>query len=125
MDEIKQFCELWLAAWTGNRPLSLIEFYSKDSFYQDPANPDGLKGHSEILPYFTRLLAVNPKWEWQIDEVFSIKKGFVLKWKAIIPVGKTLIRESGLDIVELEEEKIVRNEVYFDRTTWLKALREA
>ena len=49
-------------------------------------------------------------------------KGFTLKWEASIPVGNTIIKEQGLDIVELSNGKISLNEVYFDRTDWLKAI---
>jgi hypothetical protein len=125
INDAEQFCSSWLAAWTGNRPLALIEFYSEDCLYLDPANPDGLRGHSEVLPYFIKLLAANPTWEWKVDEIFLIQNGFVLKWKASIPVGNTVIQVSGLDIVELIEDKISRNEVFFDRTKWLKVLRES
>ena len=125
MDEVRQFCNEWLAAWTGNQPDLLIEFYSEDCLYQDPANPDGLRGHSEVLPYFKKLLAANPNWEWKADEIFLIENGFVLKWNASIPVKSNLLRISGLDIVELREDKIIRNEVHFDRTKWLKALHES
>lgn len=124
MNEIQEFCVKWLDAWTGNKPLELIQFYTKDCVYVDPANPQGLRGHAEVLPYFTKLLAANPLWQWKIDELFPIPTGFILKWNAKIPIDDNLIMESGLDIVELDERKIIRNEVYFDRTNWLKALRK-
>jgi hypothetical protein len=124
MNKIQQFCQNWLDAWTGNKPLELIQYYAKECLYVDPANPQGLRGHAEVLPYFTNLLAANPSWDWKINELFPIPTGFILKWKANIPIGDKLIEESGLDIVELEEGKIIRNEVYFDRTNWFKALRK-
>jgi hypothetical protein len=52
------------------------------------------------------------------------EKGFTLKWKATIPVKDKTITLFGLDIVELQHQKISRNEVYFDRTEWLKAMKE-
>jgi ketosteroid isomerase-like protein len=112
----------WLAAWTGNRPDKLIEFYSADAFYSDhPAHRDGLLGHAQILPYFKRLLAENPKWVWEAVEVFPTKQGFTLKWKATIPAGSTTVVEYGVDIVEVADGKITRNEVYFDRMALMKA----
>jgi hypothetical protein len=119
-----EFCAEWLSAWTGNQPDKLIDFYAKDAFYRDPANREGLKGHGEILPYFGRLLEMNPDWNWEATEVFPTKHGFVLKWKAEIPVGSNTIVEEGMDIVELMFRKISRNEVYFDRADWLEAIRE-
>ena len=105
------FCDQWLAAWTGNRPDYLLSFYSENAYYQDPAYFKGLRGHQEILAYFTKLLAKNPDWRWEREEIFASEKGFILKWRASIS-GKKIIY--GLDIVEVINDKITRNEVYFD-----------
>ena len=123
MKEIITFCQNWLTSWTGNNPEKLISFYSKTAYYQDPANPNGLKGHDEIFPYFKKLLAANPKWIWQMIEGYPTKKGFILKWRATIPINFEEITNYGMDIVELEGDKIIRNEVYFDRTELLSSLK--
>ncbi len=122
-NRIIEFCNKWLPAWTGNRPDTLLEFYSENAFYSDPANPQGLRGHAKLRPYFTKLLAANPDWKWETIEVFPTHHGFILKWRATIPIGDTKIQEYGLDIVELKNGKVSRNEVYFDRTQWLNLLR--
>ena len=122
-DQIFHFCDEWLLSWTGNKPDQLIGFYSSDAFYSDPSLPQSLKGHDQIFPYFKKLLANNPVWEWTREELFKTEKGFTLKWKAKIPVGDVKVIEYGLDIVEIANGKITRNEVYFDRTQLLKALQ--
>ena len=121
MTHLSNFCEAWLNSWTGNRPELLLSYYSEDAYYSDPANKQGLRGHAEILPYFKKLLKYNPDWKWKAVEIIETAKGFTLKWEANIPVGGTIIKEQGLDIVELQNGKISRNEVYFDRTAWLAA----
>ncbi len=121
---IIEFCKRWLPAWTGNRPETLLEFYSENAFYSDPAHPKGLQGHRELRPYFTKLLAANPDWKWETVEVFPTQRGFILKWRATIPITDTKIIEYGMDIVEVEDGKVTRNEVYFDRTRWLTILRQ-
>ena len=123
-EEILDFCGRWLRAWQGDRPGDLIEFYSDDALYIDPANKKGLKGGGQILPYFKKLLAANPNWKWEPIEVFPTDLGFVAKWRATIPVGKEVITEYGMDIVEIERGKIRRNEVYFDRSSLLDTLRK-
>ena len=123
-EEILNFCGRWLRAWQGDRPGDLIEFYSDDALYIDPANKKRLKGRDQILPYFKKLLAANPNWKWESIEVFPTDLGFVAKWRATIPVGKEVITEYGMDIVEIERGKIRRNEVYFDRSSLLDALRK-
>jgi len=121
MKNLLEFCEEWLNSWTGNQPDLLLSYYAEDAFYSDPANKGGLRGHTELLPYFKKLLKYNPDWKWEVVEIMEAAKGFTLKWVANIPVGSTIIKEYGLDIVELSNGKISRNEVYFDRTDWLKA----
>lgn len=123
MDESEsiEFCKPWLVAWTGNRPDKLIDFYAEDAFYLDPAKPAGLKGREEIFPYFKKLLAANPNWIWEAVEVFPTVRGFVAKWKATIPVGDKVIIEYGMDIVEVENGKVKRNEVYFNTSRILSA----
>ena len=121
MANYSEFCEQWLNAWTGNMPELLLSFYCDNAFYSDPANKQGLNGHAELLPYFKKLLKYNPDWKWRAVEIIETAKGFTLKWEANIPVGGSLVEELGLDIVELIDGKIRRNEVYFDRTAWLKA----
>ncbi|MBD3253617.1 MAG: nuclear transport factor 2 family protein [Candidatus Lokiarchaeota archaeon] len=114
--KLDKFCRVWLNAWTGNDPEELIRFYGEDGYYQDPANPEGIRGSSDMLNYFRKLLAKNPDWRWKLDELYPTPKGFVLKWYANIPVGNDLVNAKGMDIVELRGDKITRNEVYFDRT---------
>ena len=123
-NELFQFCTDWLAEWTGNNPEALLKYYHEDALYIDPANREGFKGHKEISKYFERLLALNPDWTWKPLEIFPINTGAVLKWECSIPVGLETIHEICLDIVEIEGEKITRNEVYFDRTRLLAAIEK-
>ena len=122
--EALKFCERWLAAWTGNQPGNLVGFYANHAFYRDPAKPHGIKGRDQLLLYFRKLLERNPDWVWTVSKLFPTKDGFILKWKAEIPVGSRVLIEEGMDIVEVMFDKIVHNEVYFDRSNWLEALRE-
>ena len=123
-EELFKFCTNWLAAWTGNKPDALLDFYHQDALYIDPANREGLKGHKEIGRYFEKLLDVYHDWTWKPIEVFPIEKGTIVKWKCTIPVGQETIHEVGLDIVEIEGDKITRNEVYFDRTRLVAAVEK-
>lgn len=119
---LPSFTDKWLASWRGNHPEILLDFYTEDSFYLDPANPNGLKGKEQIRIYFKKLLHRNPNWKWTAEEIFPTEKGFTLKWKAEIPVADENLFIYGLDIVELANDKISRNEVYFDRYDWVMML---
>jgi len=118
--EAKQFAEKWLPAWSGNNPELLASFYSEDAFYLDPGIPDGVKGKSELLKYFRKLLANNPHWIWTQIEGIPMEDGFVNKWLAKIPVGPVTLDIIGVCLVQLDSAgKIRRNEVYFDRNSLL------
>jgi hypothetical protein len=121
-EELFKFCEDWLAAWTGNNPDELLSFYHDDALYSDPAHRRGLKGKEAIRRYFVKLLDVYRDWKWQPIEVFPIDTGVIVKWECKIPVGPEILHETGLDIVELDGEKITRNEVYFDRTRLVSSI---
>jgi SnoaL-like protein len=123
LDEAAAFARDWLGAWTGNDPERLLGFYAEEALYRDPARPKGLHGQAALRDYFTKLLEANPKWVWQAEEVMPTAKGFTLKWRATIPVGDRSIQETGLDIVEVENSRITRNEVYFDRTPLFQAMK--
>ncbi|HNR90531.1 MAG TPA: nuclear transport factor 2 family protein [Spirochaetota bacterium] len=123
LNDAINFCNNWLPSWTGNEPDKLIKYYSPDAFYRDPTVKNGLKGHDQLKPYFTKLLKNNPTWQWTHEEIIPTEQGFCLKWKAIIPVKDKRIIEYGMDIVEIQNNVISRNEVYFDTFDLLNALR--
>lgn len=119
--EARTLCDRWLPLFTGNRPERLIEVYAGEAFYRDPALPHGVQGKPALLAYLRKLLARFPDWVYQAEAIFPIEAGFVLRWHAAIPVGNTIVRETGTDLVLVERGLITRNEIYFD----LAALREA
>lgn len=119
INHLHEFCTRWLAAWSGNRPDTLIEYYSNDIYYRDPVKSEGLQGKDQLFAYFKKLLAKNVNWVWKPKEIIPTENGFVLKWIANIPTESSLVTVEGLDIVELQGMKITRNEVYFDRSILL------
>jgi len=120
-NEALAFCNRWLPCWTGNRPDVLVDCYAPEVFYRDPANPGGIRGKEALRAYLVRLLAVYPDWVWECEEVFPVDGGFVLKWRATIPVAGEIVQETGMDLVLIDNGLVVRNEVYFDRTALLAA----
>ena len=123
--EARAFAEKWLPAWSGNHPEKLAGFYSDDAFYLDPAIPGGVKGKTQLLAYFRKLLAANPDWVWTQIEGIPLEDGFLNKWHAKIPVGPVTLDVVGVCFVQLDDEgKIRRNEVYFDRSRLLSAMAE-
>jgi steroid delta-isomerase-like uncharacterized protein len=123
--EAQGLCNRWLPLWTGNRPEELIQAYADDVFYRDAANPEGLKGKPAFLAYLRQVLDRFPDWVYQAESISPMEGGFVLRWHATIPVSGTVARETGLDLVFVDQGQITRNEVYFDRAALLEELRRA
>ena len=114
--DVQKFCTEWLKSWTGGLPAveGLLQFYSEEAFYSDPARPQGVKGKALLKKYFEKLLSKNSEWVWTAEAVFPNEKGFTLKWKAVIPQAGKVTTLYGMDLVELSDNLITRNEVYFD-----------
>jgi ketosteroid isomerase-like protein len=124
LEKAKEFCERWLPAWTGNRPEYLISFYSDDAYYSDPYIPQGRKGKEQLLAYLRKMISVYPNWKYEYVEIFPTENGFTLKWKVSLPLKNDTVVDYGVDIVEIANGKITRNEVYFDTVRLLKAIKE-
>jgi hypothetical protein len=123
LEKAKEFCERWLPAWTGNRPEYLISFYSDDAYYSDPYITQGIKGKEQLTGYLRKLISIYPDWKYEYVEIFPTKNGFTLKWKLSILINNETITDYGLDIVEISNDKIIRNEVYFDTGRMMKAIK--
>ncbi|MCM2416543.1 nuclear transport factor 2 family protein [Streptomyces sp. RKAG293] len=119
----RAFAARWLPAWTGNDPERLVAFYADDAVYRDPAVPRGVHGRGEILAYFRRLLGRYPDWVWTNTGVRPLEGGFLNYWHAAIPAGDTVVECDGVCTVALHGGLIVKNEVYFDRSALLGAMR--
>jgi hypothetical protein len=123
--EARAFAERWLPAWSGNRPELLVSFYSDDVFYSDPAIPEGVHGREALLAYFRKLLAHNPRWVWTQRGSLPLAGGFLNLWHASIPVGALTLELDGVCTVELRDGLIRSNQVFFDRSALLDAIRAA
>jgi hypothetical protein len=121
--EARAFAEQWLPAWTGNQPGRLAAFYTEDVFYSDPALPAGVRGRPALLAYFEKLLALNPSWVWRQRGSVPIPDGFLNLWHATIPVGDRSVEADGVCTVQLRDGRIYSNQVFFDRSDLLDAIR--
>jgi len=122
-EQAREFAERWLPAWTGNDPERLVSFYADDAYYADPAVPLGVQGRPRLLEYFRKLLARNPSWIWTHRGSIPLADGFLNEWHASIPAGSSVVEVDGVCTVQLRAGLIYRNEVYFDRSPLLAALR--
>jgi hypothetical protein len=118
----RAFAEVWLPAWSGNRPEHLASFYTDDAYYSDPAVPSGVRGRAALFTYFTKLLSHNPNWVWTHRGSIPIQDGFLNKWHASIPAGGATVEVDGVCTVQIRDGRIYSNEVFFDRSALLQAI---
>lgn len=123
-EQARRFASRWLPAWTGNDPERLAAFYTDDVFYRDPTVPAGVSGKPEFVRYLRRLLGNNPDWVWTQVEAIPMQDGFLNRWHAEIPLGDEVVSCDGVCTVQMREQLIYRNEVYFD-THQLRRARSA
>lgn len=120
--QARAFAEKWHPAWSGNDPERLVSFYTDDTFYSDPAIPQGVRGREALLRYFRKLLGRNPNWIWTQRGSIPLADGFLNEWHASIPAGGVVLEIDGVCTVQLRDGLIYRNQVYFDRSPLLAAL---
>lgn len=122
-EQARAFAERWLPAWSGNNPEGLAAFYTDDVYYEDAGIPGGAQGKPALLAYFRKLLGQNPDWVWTQRRAAPMEDGFVNYWHAAIPVGPQTLEVDGVCLVQLRNGLIYRNEVFFDRTELVSAIR--
>lgn len=123
---LNDFIHTWAKSWTSscreNPEELLLSFYTEDCFYADPRARAGIIGKENLRTYFKKLLLHNPEWIWEMEEIIPTAKGCVVRWKATLPVKNEQVIEKGLDIIEIENGLISRNEAFFDRYEWITKL---
>jgi hypothetical protein len=122
--QAREFASRWLPAWTGNEPQRLADFYTDDLFYSDPTIPRGLVGKRAFIRHLSKLLANNPDWVWTHGAGIPLQDGFLNKWRLKAPVGDNVLSCRGVCTVQMRENLIYRNEVYFDTLGLITAIRD-
>lgn len=114
-----EFCQQWLPHWVGGEKSveKLLSFYTDDTIYEDPNVPQGLKGKPALGEFLKVLLKKYPDWKFEIVGIFPTSKGFILQYQGTIPVegGKVITNFRGVDIIDLEDGKIAKQQGFYDR----------
>lgn len=108
----------FLEAWTSQDVERVLDCYTDDLRYRDPNTRGHVEGRDAMRRYLTKLFS---GWQmtWAQREVFELQgqQGVAFLWRATFrrPNGKQVIEADGMDLAVLRGERLVRNEVYFDR----------
>lgn len=108
----------FLDAWTAQDVERVLDCYTEDLRYRDPNTRGDVVGRDAMRRYLTKLFAA---WQmtWARREVFALdgQPGVAFLWRATFrrPGGDLVIEADGMDLAILRGERLVRNDVYFDR----------
>lgn len=110
--------EKFLGAWNTQEIDRVLDCYTEDLEYRDPNTRGAIRGHEPMRRYLAKLFE-GWKMHWSLREahLFENGEGCNVLWHATFErlgsSGKVEI--DGMDFVEVRNDRIVRNEVSFDR----------
>jgi ketosteroid isomerase-like protein len=121
-EKAMNLAERTLSAWNSQDVDGVLSCYTEDCVYLDPNTRGAVVGHDALRRYLTRLFRDwNMHWTLREFHLFADGTGGAFLWRArLTPAagGKTT-EVDGMDLVVIRDERLCRNEVYFDRMTLL------
>jgi ketosteroid isomerase-like protein len=105
-------------AWNRQDVEDVVAWYTDDLVYADPNTRGPVEGADAMRRYLTKLF---DRWQmhWDVKEVFPLAglDGTAARWRASLTsraTGRTA-EIDGMDLVLIEDGRVKRNEVYYDR----------
>ena len=116
--ELSQYVESFLSAWNSQEVEKVVAVYTDDVYYTDPNTRGPVEGADAMRRYLAKLLAA---WDmtWALREAYLLEGGggCAALWHATFKRsgGDKVVEADGMDLIVVENGRIKRNEVYFDR----------
>jgi len=117
-DEMIRMCEKFLSEWTSQDVERVLATYTDDVCYVDPNTRGAVIGADNLRRYLKKLFSA---WEmtWALREarLFADGGGCAVLWHATFKKagGGKMVEADGMDFVLVENGRVKKNEVYFDR----------
>lgn len=116
--ELKQIEAPLIAAWNAHDVEAVVGCYTDDLIYIDPNTRGAVEGADAMRRYLTKLFE---RWQmhWEVKQVFALADldGSTALWRASLTARSTgrTVEVDGIDLVLIEDGRVKRNEVYYDR----------
>ncbi len=128
MDEqrMNELTDKFLAAWNTQDVENVVATYTPDLVYLDPNTRGEVKGSEAMRSYLTKLFeAWQMHWSLRAARLFEGGDGCAVLWHAVLARkgGEKKVEVDGMDLVLVRDDRIARNEVYFDRAALLPLLQ--
>lgn len=107
-----------LDAWNTQDVEAVAGCYTEDVQYLDPNTRGYANGSEELKRYLGKLFeAWQMTWAYKEGFLFEGGDGCAVLWHATIRKhgSEQVVEFDGMDLVLVRDDKIARNEVYFDR----------
>lgn len=107
-----------IEAWNTHDASRVLDCYTENLVYRDPNTNGEVHGADAFGRYLTKMFSL---WEmhWEVKEVHPFRDidGAAALWTATLRLrsGGKPITVQGMDLALIEDERLSRNEVYFDR----------
>lgn len=128
IDELHAISEPLIEAWNNQDVERVVACYTEDLIYVDPNTRGAVEGTDAFGRYLTKLFS---RWQmhWSVKETFPLADtdGAAGLWRASfrLPGGKESVEVDGMDLVLIENGRLKRNEVYFDRAALAPIMADA
>jgi ketosteroid isomerase-like protein len=107
-----------IEAWNTHSASRVLDCYTKTLVYRDPNTSGEIHGADAFERYLTKMFSL---WEmhWEVKEIHPFRDvdGAAALWTATLRPrsGDKPVVVDGMDLALVENERLSRNEVYFDR----------
>ncbi len=116
--EMLRLADTFLDAWNSQDVERVVACYTDDVEYRDPNTRGAVKGPDALRRYLTKLFAGwQMHWAMREGHVFADGAGCAFLWRASFrrADGDKTIEIDGMDLALVRDNRLSRNEVYFDR----------
>jgi hypothetical protein len=117
-EKMMELAERFLRAWNTQEVDRVLSCYTGDVEYRDPNTRGAIRGEVGLRRYLSKLFS-GWRMHWTLREahLFESHSGCAVLWHATFqrPDDARAIGVDGMDFVEVEGDRIARNEVWFDR----------
>jgi ketosteroid isomerase-like protein len=116
--QLTKMAERLFDGWNRQDVEAVVACYTEDLVYLDPNTRGAVRGAEAMRRYLGKLFG---RWEmhWSLRELFPLADadGAAALWHASFrkPGGEQTVEADGMDLVLLDDDRVKRNEVYFDR----------
>ncbi|WP_167605070.1 nuclear transport factor 2 family protein [Maribellus sediminis] len=123
----------FIKAWDSHKATDLNALFAKDFLYTEVASGQTYANADALTTYFTATIAGIPDSKFKIVSVMGNEKYAAIEWiwKGTNSVGWDFIgipatgkyfELPGVSVMEIENQKIIRNSDYWDWNTFMKLI---